>query len=723
MTRRRVALVLLTASLLAVALAAPLPQTALSALRLRIVDPLYSVPMPVLAGGHFVAKVLAEASVGVEGAWLLAPGSNVTLTLVSTATEGSYLLLNFSVPADTASGLYDLYVRCGGELLASPRSVWVLSEWPSELVFLHFTDIHIDIKVDGRSSSRYEAAIMLLNNLPVMFAVITGDDVDVGSDVPALRLFREITNRARKPTFIIPGNHDHAQTDEASFRERYYGVYIGPATWYRVIGRFLLVGLDTGLEGFLDSAQLRWLEGVLSEHRDKVKVLLMHHPLFNYATFGRVRGSWREVEKIRNVYSSWRDHMDSAKELLRLIEEYNVTLVLAGHVHGDATVLYNDRTWFVTTTTTCAGIRSGDYRGFRIIRLSDRGEVLQLGVPGKNPLAGFSSFNIDLLKVAYVSDPQLKACTVKVSVAPGFELAIENLTVCYYVNGSVPASEYELYGDVDRVLGREVLSYGALHLVRAVVRVKPGEEFKLTAACYEDETPPEVSIMMYTPRRPVSGKDSVMVYIKAVDEGYGVESVKLVYETPAGAREVRAEHVRGSTYQARIPPLRAKEVKLKAVATDFAGNVGESAELVVSYVVPEVRVPKLAVSVECEREVEVGREFKLTVRVSNEGNGTARSVVAELSAPEGIEPRSASQRWPSLEAGRSVAHEFKLRATREGAYEIKVIVRAANHKAVEEVVKVTAKRPAGVEAYLPYLVVVAVAAVIVAVIAARRRRA
>jgi len=719
---RRVKLLVL---ILLIIIAIPLvPQVipSLEAPQARIVDPLYSVPFPVLAGSSFEAKLIAAGASTVEAAWIVAPNLNLTLSILGTKIEDNYLIVNLSVPVDAAEDLYDLYIRCGGTLLVSPRSVWVLKEWPKEIAFAQFTDIHIGLE---SASAHYETAIAMLNTIPVMFAVITGDDVDVGSDIPSLKEFREITNRARKPTFIVPGNHDHAQTDEKSFRERYYGVYIGPATWYRVIGKFLLIGLDTGSEGFIDVTQLKWLESVLSENKDKVKIILMHHPFFNYATFGKKTGTWKEIEKLTDMYSSWRDNIDSAKELLRLIEEYNVTLLLSGHVHGDAVVLYNEKTWFVATTTTCAGIREGDYRGFRIVRVNEKGEVLQLGVPDLDPLAGFSSFNIDLVKVLRASDATLSASTISFYVSPKFELKLENITLYVYVNATVPKDQYEFYGNTELVQNYEVFSYGTLYLFKVTAKVKPGEESKLIVACYEDKEAPEVQILMYSPKYPVSGKDRVLVYVKAIDEGYGIEQVKLIYETPTEAKEVVATHVKGTSYQAMLPPLRAREVKIKAVAIDFAGNVGESDVVTLTYKIPEVRVPKLKLSLECKPEVEVEKSFKLTVSIKNEGNGTAKSLFITVSAPSGITPESAQYTVKELKAGETISKDFEFKATREGSYEIKVTIKATNHAPVEETVKVTAKRPVGIETYLPYMVVAvaAIVAVVVIALAIRRRKA
>lgn len=550
---------------------------------------MYSVPIPVLRGGVFNATILVgEKTVEVVGAWILAPGHNYTLELVAKVSAGSYLIVTLKAPADAVPELYDLYIRISEGLLHSPRSVWVLDEWPTKISFLHFTDVHIGILTGGVPSwIYYETAIGILNALDVDFAVITGDEVDVGSDVPSLKKLREITNKARKPTFMIPGNHDHSQTDEVSFQKKFYGFYVGPATWYRVLGNFLIVGLDTGAEGFLDSKQLKWLEGVLAAHRGKVKILLMHHPLFNYGVYAKITGSWKEIDKLSNyLYGSWHDHMGSAKEFLRLVEEYNVTVVLAGHVHGDGFVFYNKRTWFITTTTTCAGVREGDYRGFKLIVLDSKGKLYQVGVPGLDPFKGFCAYNIEKARIVTYVDSSLTAYTIEVKLSSGFKLSIENATVFFYVNASIPTDAYKFYGDTKAIKEYKIYPYGNLYLVKVIVDLKPPASFKLTFSSYEDKEPPVVKIQLYTPRNPVSGKDALTLYIKAEDKGWGLESIKVIVQTDATKREFPASYVSEGSYQVRIPPLRVSKIKVKAVATDHAGNVGESQEIEISYKVP-----------------------------------------------------------------------------------------------------------------------------------------
>lgn len=551
-------------ALLFLAFALPL---ALSAPEARVVDPRYSLPVAVLPGRAFNASVAGAGSVA--GAWLLAPGFNVTLRVASSWPQGEGVLVELEVPESAQPNLYDLCLNVG-TVVCEPRSVWVLEREPEKLTIAHLTDIHVEVVVEGvRSTLYFETAVNLVNSMPVDLVVFTGDNVDIGADLSSLKKFYELVNRVRKPTMVIPGNHDHAQTDDKSFREVYYGRYVGPAYWYRVVGSFLIVGLDTGYTGYIDSYQLKWLESVLAANSGKVKVLLMHHPLFRANLFREIEGSWREIEKLQPyLYASWADRIDEAREFLRLVEEYGVTAVLAGHVHADALVVYNGKTWFITTVTACG---SAEQRGFKVVEVGRDGSVRVIGMPGRNPLREPSSFVLDGSLVRVVESPDRGASTVIVQLSPNLGFEPAELAIFLLANSTYPLESYRVYGDTALVKGLEVLPYGGFYAAKLVLAAPKGRA-TVTLAAYEDREPPKVSVLMYTPRTPVAGRDSVTLYLKAEDGGWGVKLVSLEYEADSLKGVVEAREVGPGSYRAELPPLNATKVRVTAVAVDFAGN-------------------------------------------------------------------------------------------------------------------------------------------------------
>ena len=310
----------------------------------RIVDPLYSAPIPVTPGGEFNITLEAPSQSIVESVVLEAPGKTCNLTITSSESMENMQIIEVHVPTTCGYDLYDLVVdmEINGDQyrIISYNSVWIYDQELSSIKILHLTDTHLDIDSDGYPSSwRYETGIHLAEVLNVTLVIVTGDVVDLGNDVEALKKFREVSLKSRKPLFIVPGNHDWAGAGP-NF-PRLYGLYVGPRYWFRVLGEFLLIGLDTGSGGYVDTEQLEFFEDVCMKYRDKIKIVLLHHPFFGYDVWGYIEGSWREFDKIQPLlYGSWASQPSIAKEFLRIVEEYNVTLVIAGHIHTDRVVIY-----------------------------------------------------------------------------------------------------------------------------------------------------------------------------------------------------------------------------------------------------------------------------------------------------------------------------------------------------------------------------------------------
>ena len=62
------------------------------------------------------------------------------------------------------------------------------------------------------------------------------------------------------------------------------------------------------------------------------------------------------------------------------------------------------------------------------------------------------------------------------------------------------------------------------------------------------------------------------MYLKAEDEGWGVQLVRLEYETDSLKSTIEAREAGPGYYRVELPPLNATQVRVTAVAVDFAGN-------------------------------------------------------------------------------------------------------------------------------------------------------
>lgn len=116
-------------------------------------------------------------------------------------------------------------------------------------------------------------------------------------------------------TLAVPGNHDYRNGGTEDFA-RYFGAATTPAGYLaKRMGGWLLVGLDSNLEGEAYQRQLGWLRQTLETHGDARCVLAFwHHPLYSS---GPHRGSGAHMQSV------W-----------SLLDEHEADLVLNGHEHN-----------------------------------------------------------------------------------------------------------------------------------------------------------------------------------------------------------------------------------------------------------------------------------------------------------------------------------------------------------------------------------------------------
>ncbi|MEM0474060.1 MAG: metallophosphoesterase [Zestosphaera sp.] len=510
------------------------------------------------------------------------------LTVVTPAPNT--VLIKVSLPSDIEPGLYTILVETtvdGIEYrVISPRSLWIVEEYPTSLKIMHISDIHIGISMDNwRASDRYERYIAVANSLEPDILVITGDIADVGSDIYSYRVFMMLTNKFLRPTFCVPGNHDWSQVSSLSDFYRLYGTFVGPRYWVRDLGNFVLVGLDTGYGGILDMEQLVWLNNTLSSYNESGKkiLILMHHPLFT--GFGILTGNSSNYQPLLGpMYASWEGNLDIALTFLRIIDSYpNIMGVFSGHIHADSTLLYAYRTWFLTVTTANGG--TSQYRGYRLYQVHANGTLKVINY-GASTYSENASYPADGLNIKVITNSNFTLYANVIWTSSPLPFITDNFTLYFYLNKSVDMPSYRLYARYNTTdVSYEYLTYGDLWLVRSNVPLKPNMKLYLIFSSYPDETPPSVRITYYSPTKPISGKSVVTVYIAATDTGWGLDTVKLLYRKAGDYEwsEVGVQESQG-TYIAQIPQLQTNQVVVKAVAIDLAGHVSETPEVLIDYI-------------------------------------------------------------------------------------------------------------------------------------------
>ncbi len=227
--------------------------------------------------------------------------------------------------------------------------------------FVHLTDTHI--MAEGRwrpragnfefdtvaSLRRVVEAVRVLEPAPA-FAVLGGDLASPDllhrdrmltpeEYEPSYRLLGEILAALPCPVHFLMGNHDN----RVAF-DRVLGAGSAPPDAPRNHSfdhegqHFIaLDSLEPGqVGGFLDPAQLAWLERDLVQHRDQPTIVFVHHHPWPLGV------QWLDALTLRN----------GEEFMTRLRAHAQVSWVICGHVHLDQAI-QRERLTMLTTPSTC----------------------------------------------------------------------------------------------------------------------------------------------------------------------------------------------------------------------------------------------------------------------------------------------------------------------------------------------------------------------------------
>ncbi|RLG88351.1 MAG: metallophosphoesterase, partial [Thermoprotei archaeon] len=304
---------------------------------------------------------------------------------------------NITIPTDATGGLYDL-VLYGSNKYVIPRSVWIITSIGDILNIVHVSDLHFGTGYPDETIGRYKrfSGMMLAQLLSPDLVIDTGDE----ADTQATTQYREA--RAYRyaflyslPVLLNPGNHDYPNEN--------FIKYYGTGTWYRLIGnKILIIALNTREFGTPDWSQLKWTQTLLDKYKNiPIKIIQFHHPVFYWQgelhLYYNSTIFYQDPHKVSNspVSYYWGGNLTALRYFLKLCEDYNVSIVFAGHIHRDQFVKYvstrtNTTTYFITTTTLAHG--TGTYNGLNYIRINL--ENFSLEFPYKSPwFAGFENIS------------------------------------------------------------------------------------------------------------------------------------------------------------------------------------------------------------------------------------------------------------------------------------------------------------------------------------------
>ncbi|MCS7364725.1 MAG: metallophosphoesterase, partial [archaeon GB-1867-035] len=425
-------------------------------------DPLPSKPKLAVLGSMMNIRVLADESASDWRILLTSEYGSFKVEIVNSSYNVKDKLWDVTVriPREIPTGLYNLEVHftsnAKGEVeYLQYKCVNVSKSMPHELLIAHITDTHLPYGADVLARAIYELTLIRPS-----LVIITGDLVDVDTIASAWKQAQSILFRGliKSPIYILPGNHDHTGDNASN-----YQTYCGPLYYYEQLGNFHLIALDTSYEGFINFGQLNWAKSVLSEITDSVKILVFHHPLFSWGP-SSLNGSWSQIEQFQKyLYSSWKGNIDSAKRLLQLIEEYNVTLILSGHIHAEHYVIYNNYHHFEVNLPAGGGLREGDYWSFRLIKIDENGNVKLFAHGNKSPTSHPSSYPLGMITYYYTPFNDGSSNAVSIYIMNNLSSPITPL-IEFIVNSDKPLDQYFFYPESPSEY--EVFSIGNAYVFR-----------------------------------------------------------------------------------------------------------------------------------------------------------------------------------------------------------------------------------------------------------------
>ncbi len=255
-----------------------------------------------------------------------------------------------------------------------------LPEKPRAIRFAHFTDMHIEPKLDAPQGLVAALKHMQALKDKPQLLVTTGDHVmdsfaaDDNWTTIQFDTFKKVMNEECKiPVKYCIGNHDvwgwNKQYSKTTGDEPLWGKkwavaeFNMPGRYYDfTVENWLFVVLDsthTADDNYLaklDEEQFSWLEKELEANKDKFVVIFSHIPILSAAVFidgeNEKGGNW-------TLPKEWM-HID-ARRLKDLFGKYpNVKLCVSGHLHLVDRVEYNGVT-YICDGAICAAWWKGNF--------------------------------------------------------------------------------------------------------------------------------------------------------------------------------------------------------------------------------------------------------------------------------------------------------------------------------------------------------------------------
>lgn len=180
------------------------------------------------------------------------------------------------------------------------------------MLLVQISDIHVGSQFQPKV---FDQVVNEVNKLKPDVIVITGDLTNEGLIKEYKECKKLVSKLKAKKIITISGNHDYRNTGYLAFKK-----YFPFESVNNLSKDIVLVTIGTARpdrnEGEVGYRQNLWLERTMKKHKDKVKILAMHHHLVGIPDTGADRLT-----------------ITDAGDVLRTLVSTKVDLVLCGHKH------------------------------------------------------------------------------------------------------------------------------------------------------------------------------------------------------------------------------------------------------------------------------------------------------------------------------------------------------------------------------------------------------
>ena len=225
--------------------------------------------------------------------------------------------------------------------------------------FVQLSDTQMGFISDNRDVEAerelFTKAVEYINRTKPAFVVITGDFVNIRTDMTQINAFKEITALIDKkiPVYLVPGNHDIGQNPAGEEIDFYLKLY-GYDRFSFNYGGVYFVGLNScyiKAGSPQEQEQLEWLNTVFAKNKSNRKVIFTHYSFF--------------INDVNEEEAYFNLPVEKRKDYFRLFKENNTKAVFAGHYHNNASANYDG---IDMITTSSVGKQLGKVKsGFREI--------------------------------------------------------------------------------------------------------------------------------------------------------------------------------------------------------------------------------------------------------------------------------------------------------------------------------------------------------------------